>query len=42
MKKITADENDKDTVLRVLVEGGGCSGFQYVFKLDKRQEEDDR
>src|SRR5262249_14195921 len=29
------------TALRVAVEGGGCSGFQYDFKLDSERADDD-
>ncbi len=30
-----------DTVLRVSVNGGGCSGFQYAFTLDDTRQDDD-
>jgi iron-sulfur cluster insertion protein len=30
-----------DAKLRVAVNGGGCSGFQYVFDFDSRQGDDD-
>ena len=33
--------SDNDQVLRVAVEGGGCSGFQYEITLDDAPKEDD-
>lgn len=28
--------------LRVLVQAGGCSGFEYLFRLDDKLQEDDK
>jgi iron-sulfur cluster insertion protein len=38
---ILREENDTDISLRVFVQGGGCSGMQYGFALEKEQNEDD-
>jgi iron-sulfur cluster insertion protein len=35
------EENDPALKLRIFVEGGGCSGFQYGFTFDHSQNEDD-
>ena len=40
INEITADE-PKNKMLRVSVEGGGCSGFQYKFDLVPGAEDDD-
>jgi len=34
-------KNDKGSFFRIAIKGGGCSGFQYDFSFDKKQEEDD-
>lgn len=41
LKDILAEENNPRAKLRVFVQGGGCSGFQYGFTLDEDQNEDD-
>ena len=32
---------DNGSFFRIAIKGGGCSGFQYDFSLDKSQNEDD-
>lgn len=41
LKEILAEENNPNIMLRVFVQGGGCSGFSYGFTLDEAQNEDD-
>jgi iron-sulfur cluster insertion protein len=41
LKDLLAEENNPDLKLRVFVQGGGCSGFQYGFTFDEAQNEDD-
>ena len=38
---LIAEEGNPDLNLRVFVQGGGCSGFQYGFTFDEIANEDD-
>jgi len=38
---LLAEENDNNLRVRVFVQGGGCSGFQYGFTFDADTAEDD-
>ena len=38
---LIAEEGNPDLKLRVFVQGGGCSGFQYGFTFDEVTNEDD-
>ena len=39
--KLTAEKQDDSLFLRVFVDAGGCSGFQYQFELDSNLDDDD-
>ncbi|KGO97712.1 heme biosynthesis protein HemY [Lysobacter defluvii IMMIB APB-9 = DSM 18482] len=39
--QLVAEEGNPDLKLRVYIQGGGCSGFQYGFEFDEEQAEDD-
>lgn len=41
VKELSARQDKADTMLRVYIQGGGCSGFQYGFALEEQQSEDD-
>ena len=38
---LIAEEGNPALKLRVYIQGGGCSGFQYGFEFDEQQGEDD-
>ena len=41
VKELVDEEGNPDLKLRVFVQGGGCSGFQYGFTFDEIVNEDD-
>ena len=38
--KLIEEEGNPDLKLRVFVQGGGCSGFQYALALDEKRDDD--
>ena len=41
VSELIAAEGNAALKLRVFIQGGGCSGFQYGFEFDEAQAEDD-
>ena len=41
LKELIAEEGNPKLMLRVFVQGGGCSGMSYGFTFDEIQNEDD-
>jgi iron-sulfur cluster insertion protein len=41
VRELIKEEKNDDLMLRVSVQGGGCSGFQYVFTFDENLQEGD-
>ncbi|MBZ8138498.1 iron-sulfur cluster insertion protein ErpA [Rubrivivax gelatinosus] len=41
VKELVDEEGNPELKLRVFVQGGGCSGFQYGFTFDEEVNEDD-
>ena len=41
IREIMAQENEAGLALRVFVQGGGCSGMQYGFRLESSRDPDD-
>ena len=41
VRELIAEEGNPALKLRVYIQGGGCSGFQYGFEFDEQQGEDD-
>src|SRR5690606_15990032 len=41
VRELIAEEGNAELKLRVYIQGGGCSGFQYGFEFDEGRNEDD-
>lgn len=41
INQLLATKESPDLKLRVFIQGGGCSGFQYGFQFEQEQQEDD-
>lgn len=41
VRELIAEEGNDALKLRVYIQGGGCSGFQYGFEFDEQQAEED-
>jgi len=41
LQDLLAEENNPAVMLRVFVQGGGCSGMSYGFTFDEEKNEDD-
>jgi iron-sulfur cluster insertion protein len=41
VRQLITEEGNDNLKLRVFVQGGGCSGFQYGFTFDEETSEDD-
>ena len=41
VKDLSARQDNSGSMLRVYIQGGGCSGFQYGFALEEQENQDD-
>jgi iron-sulfur cluster insertion protein len=41
INELLVTKDNPDLMLRVYIQGGGCSGFQYGFQFDENQQDDD-
>ena len=41
VRQLIEEEGNESLKLRVFIQGGGCSGFQYGFTFDEEMNEDD-